>query len=798
MSSGSGDEATSPSRAIVTSMKIYLPILVVSVGALELLRRRHPVAFACRRRAGHLATSLASESFGFLEWVVPVAKVSDDAIVELCGLDALVLLRFLRLGRKLATCGILLSIVLLPVYATADWTSSTLDLLDREGITGLRPGDPRLWASLLSMYVLSLYTMHLLLAEYKAFVRRRHAFLSKLDVQQYSVVINDLPRTLRTREALTKYLKYLFPTSLQAVVLSVECGHLEGLVASRDHFRMKLEHALAESARSGDRPLHIVKTRGTAVDAIEYFERKLKSRNDVIPIEIETIEDKQRVLHAAMTDETLNDAACVSDHHYDEEDERHDNDLRESLIEYHAEWTQPSQSSKQTRSLLKIMRHSAFVTFSSLQSAHIAQQLLQTETPTTMLVEAAPAPADVVWENIGVSRKVRSTWQYVSVLLTTAIVVFWTIPTAVVASFAKVENLRQVWPSLDDAFAEHGWILSVFQQLAPLGLVAMTAIAPVVFSLLSRREGHASTASVDASIFVKLGYFQFIQIFFVSVFFGSFLTIVDNIRAILDSPSSIINLLGRSIPAQASSFMSFLIIKTGLSLSLELLRVVPYLLSRVYLVCAPQLTKRERSMPWYGLRPLNEPGELQYSMLLPDYYQAVLLTLTFSPMSPLMAYFGALFFALSDVVYRRQLLFVYDPNVHTTGAYWPHLYSFVITALVVAQCTLLGVLSLKQAPGPATAALVLPVLTLLFHFHVAALYPRTAANLPLLECCRLDVLRSPGATFPPTTYVQPALLARAPLRADYAELGSQAEGHASDSSSLVGLYAEFNRDEDNM
>ncbi|KDO18856.1 hypothetical protein SPRG_15855 [Saprolegnia parasitica CBS 223.65] len=780
-SSGSSDEAASPSLAIVTSMQIYLPMLLVSVIAFELLRRPHPVAFACRRRAARTASTLSSASFGFLRWVLPVMKVSDDAIVELCGLDALVLLRFLRLGRKLACCGIILSIVLLPVYATADWTSSTLDMLDREGITGLKPGDPRLWASLLSMYVLSFYTMHLLLllAEYKAFVRRRHAFLSKPDVQQYSVVINDLPRSLRTREALTKYLKYLFPTSLQAVVLSVECGHIEALVASRELFRMKLEHALAESATSGDRPLHIVKTRGTAVDAIEYFERKLKSRNEVIPIEIDAIEEKQRVLYAAMTDETLTDAACVSDHHYDDDDEDASR-LRESLIEYHAEWTQPSQSTKQTRTLLKIMRHSAFVTFSSLQSAHIAQQLLQTETPTTMRVEAAPAPSDVVWENIGVSRQVRSTWQYVSVLVTTAIVVFWTIPTAIVASFAKVENLRQVWPSLDDAFAKHAWLLHAFQQFAPLGLVAMTAIAPVVFSLLSKREGHASTAAIDASLFIKLGYFQFIQIFFVSVFFGSFLTILDNIRAILDT----------------SSFMSFLIIKTGLSLSLELLRVVPYLLSRLYLLCAPQLTRRERSMAWYGLRPLHEPGELQYAMLLPDYYQAVLLTLTFSPMSPLMAYFGALFFTLSEVVYRRQLLFVYDPNVHTTGAYWPHLYTFVMTALVVAQSTLLGVLSLKQAPGPATAALLLPVLTLLFHLHVVALYPRTAANLPLLECCRLDVLRSPGATFPTTTYVQPALLARPPLRADYAELGSarpRGEGIASESSSssLVALYTDY-------
>ncbi|OQR90886.1 hypothetical protein THRCLA_09167, partial [Thraustotheca clavata] len=777
--SGHGDNSTgtdlTSSATVLTSMKIYFSILLCGIVLFEYFRKFNPLMFSTRHRNASYATNFSGAKYGFLGWVLPVITVSDDEIIEHCGLDALVLLRFIRLGRKLSSCGILLSVILFPVYSTANWTSSNLDILDRVEITSIKPNDNRFWAAVLCMYVMSGYCMYLLVIEYKVYSSRRHDFLGKFGVQQYSVVINDLPRQLRTREALTKYLKYLFPTSLHAVVLSVECKHLEELVASREFFRNKLEHALAISSRTGNRPMHLVKHRGTTVDAIEYFEKKLRSRNEVIPIEIDRIESKQRRLYEAMNEDSLQDAACVS-RYSTEGDEKEDNEDDQQVLsenEYQAEWTQPSESANRAKNLLKIMRHSAFITFTTLQSTHIAQQLLQTGKPTQMRIEAAPASKDIVWENIGVSLKIRSTWQYVSLLITTAIVVFWTIPTAIVASFAKVDNLRQVWPSLDSSFDKYPWLLSVFKQLAPLGLVAMTAIAPLIFTLLSRREGHPSTSQVDASVFMKLGYFQFIQIFFVSVFFGSFFTIIENLRAIFDNPSSIINLLGKSIPAQASSFMSFLIIKTGLSLPIELLRLSPYLLSRLYLIFAPQLTKRERVSRWLGLRPLHEPGELQYSNILPDYYQAVLLTLTFSPMSPLLSYFSALFFIISDLIYRRQLLFVYDPNVNTTGAYWPHLYNFLITALLVAQATLLGVLSLKKAPGPAAAAIILPFFTLLYHFQIVNLYPRTAQYLPLLECCRLDVVREKHQmTFDKDTYVQPALLAKTPIRADYSELGS--------------------------
>ncbi|RHZ39368.1 hypothetical protein DYB28_014139 [Aphanomyces astaci] len=229
-------------------------------------------------------------------------------------------------------------------------------------------------------------------------------------------------------------------------------------------------------------------------------------------------------------------------------------------------------------------------------------------------------------------------------------------------------------------------------------------------------------------------------------------------------------MLAKAIPAQAASFMSYLIVKTSLGLTMELFRVGPIVVGVLFSVLAPKSTPRDRAAKWCGLASASEPGVLPYSQNFPDYFLAILLTLTFCPMSPVLCYFAYGFFVVSDVVFRRQLLFVYNPALNSTGLCWHPMYNFVIASLVVAQLTLLGVLSLKKAPGPVVAAAVLPFLTLFAHVNILNLYPRTATYLPLLDCVHIDRHRRYGhhiTDFPKDNYVQPAMLARTPLQPEY-------------------------------
>ena len=54
---------------------------------------------------------------GLFSWWRPLASVSEDEILRLCGVDALVLLRFYKLGMQMfVSNGLVALIVLLPIY----------------------------------------------------------------------------------------------------------------------------------------------------------------------------------------------------------------------------------------------------------------------------------------------------------------------------------------------------------------------------------------------------------------------------------------------------------------------------------------------------------------------------------------------------------------------------------------------------------------------------------------------------------------------------------------------------------
>ncbi|KAF0689723.1 Aste57867_18834 [Aphanomyces stellatus] len=764
-----------PSSTIKVSVSIYFTICAIGFVVFLYVQCRKVRLYACRNEKVETA-SVATEAINMFGWIRPTWRMSDDAIFDNCGLDTLVFLRVLRLGRKLAMAGVGLSAALFPLYATgtnpeeAAGLRKDIDPLERITMSNLSNGEWRLWCSVVGMYLMSFYAMYLFRDEYRYYVVRRHQFLSRDDPQQYSILINDLPLSLRTGQTLRYYMDYLFPQDVQGVSVAVECAALEKSIAKREKTRNSLEHSMAASAQSGVRPLYRPKKElQKEYDAIDYFTAKLEKLNKKVVEKYESIMREQRALEMECAAMGIEKTAFAS----------------ASAASLTA--SQSNESSQLTESLLRhmkdgIMRRSAFVSFTSLQTAQVAQQILQTENPMEMEVVAAPHPEDIVWENIGRSKQEKDYWRLISTLISTAIIIFWTLPTAFVVAFSTVENLQKQWPSLKQFFRDYPWMIGVFKQLSPIGLAVMTALAPIIMTYLSRREGHPSGAQVKGSTFAKLVYFQTFQIFFVSVISGSLL---ESLSKVADQPGLIVKMLGTSIPAQSTMFTTYLIVKTGTDLVLELLRVMPLILGVVYKMFAPKLTARERASPFFGLKPATIAGDFDTGGALPDYFLAVLLVITFSAVAPLLNYFALVYFVWAELVFRRQVLYVYDPSPHSTGVYWPQLHTFLVGALALAQVTFLGVVSLKIAPGPIVAATVLPFLTVVYWLYIEAVLPRSAKNLPIFSCARLDKLRSAHA-FPDLSaaFVQPALLATEPLKPDYLELATKEADHPDQSGNL--------------
>jgi hypothetical protein len=335
----------------------------------------------------------------------------------------------------------------------------------------------------------------------------------------------------------------------------------------------------------------------------------------------------------------------------------------------------------------------------------------------------------------------------------------------------NLEETKEKYPSLG----------IVIDQIPPIAIAIMAALAPIIMGILSKREGHPSKSEVNASTFGKLIYFQIVQVFLVPLFAGSSLqSLIDNWTQLKDDPSLIVDLLGKSIPNQSTLYMVYLILKVATDILLELWRLIPLVCGHIYKMFAPKLTARQRRSPWLGLKPATQAGDFDTGSKLPDFYLAILLVLTFCSIAPLFSYFGLFYFSVAELVWRRQFLYVYDPSLQSKGVYWPRMHMFLCLALVFAQLSFLGLVTLKLAKYVILFSTILPFLTGFYYVYATKLFSRSGAYLPLFVCARLDTARASthGAeALEDFVFVQPVLARQTvePLKPDLMELQTRVE-----------------------
>lgn len=783
-----GELDLTPTKTILNGLRAYGPFIAAGWIGFEIARRKLERAYYVRENSPETATptTVMARNAGAFQWIVPLYRTSDDVILQTCGMDTLFFLRFLRLCQKVAWLVIGMSAVLFPIYFYAQ-RHDKFDALYKMTLSHLDSDNDdqrwRFWFTVLGMYLVSGFVCFLLHREFNVYVRRRHEFLSRKTTQQYTVVVNGLPKHLRTQQTLRNYMDVLFPGSVVDVYVALECGDLEKLVAERVKVRDRLEYALALSAKNGER---VMVKKGAAkccggekVDAIELYQEQLKNLNDAVEMEVRSILRNQaaianQVADTNFDDGTENELPTLQVGHSEEvsvvdEYRQTETDYIKGLRKLTGVFGMTSDN---------IMRSTGFVTFNKLRAAQAAQQVLQCRDPTEMHIEAAAHVEDIVWENVGLSLNTKQYWGLISMAASGWIILFWTIPTSFVVTLSKVDSLRKDWPWLDRFANDHTWVAPLLQQLSPLMLSVMNALAPIIFGILSKREGHASAAEVEKSLLNKLVIYQWYVVLLLPILGGTFLDSLLG-KSKLDF-NAVIKQISEQLPVQSSFYTTFLMVQMGLPTSLALLRVTPIIKAAIYHYAAPKLTPRQRSTPWLGLSPLSVPGNFGPTDPIAQYFLVFILIVVFSVVAPIFGYFAAAYLFLSEILYRWEVLCIDDPSINTGAVYWPSLYRFCMGALIFAQVLMAVLMGLKKAAAAATAALILPFLTGVFHLFVWSRYPRTAKNLPLDECVAVDQRRSRQLDDLVKSldehYRQPAMAERAPIYPDYAELASDPNG----------------------
>lgn len=86
---------------------------------------------------------------------------------------------------------------------------------------------------------------------------------------------------------------------------------------------------------------------------------------------------------------------------------------------------------------------------------------------------------------------------------------------------------------------------------------------------------------------------------------------------------------------------------------------------------------------------------------------------------------------LSEIVSYCKIINVYDQKYESGARFWPDVHLRIIIGLIISQLLLMGLLNTKNASKATPLLLVLPVLTIWFHYFCKGRFQSAFSVFPL-------------------------------------------------------------------
>ena len=113
--------------------------------------------------------------------------------------------------------------------------------------------------------------------------------------------------------------------------------------------------------------------------------------------------------------------------------------------------------------------------------------------------------------------------------------------------------------------------------------------------------------------------------------------------------------------------------------------------------------------------------------------------LVYAVIAPLTVFIEAFCFMLLFVSYRNQFVHIYPANPDSGGKMWTSFIKILMTCMLIAEFTIVGLMALKKAVVAFPLMIPLIVITLLFNAYVHQQHFRAAEFLPSRECLKEDL-----------------------------------------------------------
>ncbi|CAN1222616.1 Calcium permeable stress-gated cation channel 1 [Linum grandiflorum] len=631
----------------------------------------------------------------FLNWIPDALRMPEPELIDHAGLDSAVYLRIYLLGLKIF---VPITALAWAVLCPVNWTNQTLDKagnvtssdIDKLSISNIPLESQRFWAHIVMAYAFTFWTFYILMREYEKVASMRLQFMAseKRRPDQFTVLVRNVPPD--PDESVSELVEHFFlvnhPDNYLTNQVVYNANKLAGLVKKKKSTRNRLDYyQLKYSRNQAQRPMIKVKVTVTFCFSQTGF---LGLRGEKVDA-IDFYTSKMEKLSMEIAEER-------------------------------------ARVAKDPNSIMP----AAFVSFKTRWGAAVCAQTQQARNPTLWLTEWAPEPRDVYWKNLAipyVSLTVRRLLVGVAFFFLTF---FFMIPIAMVQSLASIEGIEKAAPFLEPII-EAKFIKSVVQGFLPgIALKLFLIFLPTILMIMSKFEGFISLSSLERRAATRFYIFNIINVFLGSIITG---TAFEQLNTFMkQSTSDIPKIIGVAIPMKATFFITYIMVDGWAGIAGEILMLKPliiYHLKNFFLVKTEK--DREEAM---------DPGSLGFNTGEPRIQFYFLLGLVYAPVTPILLPFILIFFAFAYIVFRHQIINVYNQEYESAAAFWPAVHGRVLIALIISQLLMMGLLTTKKAALATPFLIALPVLTFWFYRFCQGRYEPAFVRYPLQEAKMKDTL----------------------------------------------------------
>ncbi|KAA1085271.1 hypothetical protein PGT21_001349 [Puccinia graminis f. sp. tritici] len=734
-------------------------VLSLAIGSLAFLtfcysRARSTLTFAPRTHLSSFSPHPVHLKSGFFSWILPTLKTSEHTVLQIVGLDAVVLLYFFKLGFfYFLTCTIFAFLFLVPINIHENGTTEGVPpdppspkLLRSLGEQVAQPlnflfsDDKYNWPDLTKnvtlyhcvhlgfTYFFSLLLLRFLKITYLRFIDTKPIFslAHHSSVPLRTLIIENLPLHLQNDEALFEYFNDLLRFKVESVNVVRDVSGLVPLLSRRTKALINLEEAWAKwlgNPVRGEAALNYHPEEELA--RIVYHPRDDQTPNSDLtsssnlntslrspanPHDPTPFPVQPTLPHPSLKQVSTLPRPTFRPYWFS----RKKVDLIDHLT---AEFQQADDLVRRRRKGNFRCHSIGFVTFKSFMDAQTLCQVNHWPKPGQAIISLAPEPRDIYWSNLTIPRWSLKVRNAIALLSIAALYGFWATPVTFLANWMSYDTLVSLLsPKLIQWIEKSPTIKALIQNSLPtLAIIIFNALLPLLLDWLSTMQGFKAKSLIEYSLMKKYHLFLLITVFFIFVAVST----VSLLRDLRDNPAQFIDKIASSLPGARDFFISYLMLQSLAIIPLQLLQLPGQLSRFFYRLFSGLHTPRRHS----ELKNMH----LEVLSLGTIYPQALLvftIGITYSVIAPMILVFGTIYFGMAYLVYKYKVLNVYYRAFESQGQAWPIACNRIGWALIIFQVFMLGLLSLRQVFLLSTLVIPLILYTIQQLIRLESVYGR--------------------------------------------------------------------------